>query len=225
MTSVAAMTVTRLRLSAVCAKERHEPQAEHVKRSQECRDQSHQPVRPTRLIRTPQNFIFTEKSGESWNTCNGQSACRHRPESPRDLLAQPAHLAHILLAAHRVDHRARTKEKQSLEECMRHQVKNARGERAHAARHEHVSQLRHGRVRQNLFDIGLCNANRRREESSHCSNDGYHGQRDRSAFENHMRPRNHVHARRHHRRRVDQCRNRRRTFHRIRQPYIQGNLR
>ena len=45
-----------------------------------------------------------------------------------NLLAQAAHLAHVLLAAHGVDHAARREEEQALEERVRHQVENARGD-------------------------------------------------------------------------------------------------
>ena len=72
--------------------------------------------------------------------------------------AQPAHLAHVLLAAHRMDHRARSEEQAGLEERMRHQVKDARGVRADADADEHVAELADGPVREHLLDVGLGNA-------------------------------------------------------------------
>ena len=58
---------------------------------------------------------------------------------------------------------------------MGHQVKNAHGERAHAAGHEHVTELRDRRIGEYAFDVGLQNAHSRGENtgspalSSQCS--------------------------------------------------------
>ena len=55
-----------------------------------------------------------------------------------------------------MNHRARAKEQQTLEERMGHQVENARRERPHAAGHEHVAELRNCRVSQEPFLISVC---------------------------------------------------------------------
>ena len=73
----------------------------------------------------------------------------------RDLLAQPAHLAHVLLAAHGVDHRARAEEQQALEEAVREQVEDAGRPGPGAERHEHEAQRRDGGVGDHLLDVVL----------------------------------------------------------------------
>ena len=51
-------------------------------------------------------------------------ADEHGPVRDRNLVPQPAHLAHVLLAAHGVDHAAGAKEEQRLEEGVRDQVED-----------------------------------------------------------------------------------------------------
>ncbi len=75
--------------------------------------------------------------------------------------AQAAHVAHVLLAADGVNHRASGQEQQSLEERVRHQVEDPGGECRHAAGHEHVAELRDRRVGENFLDIGLRDADGR----------------------------------------------------------------
>ena len=89
----------------------------------------------------------------------------HGPERPRNVRAQAAHLAHVLLAADRVNHRAGRQEQQALEERVRHQVEDAGGECAHAAGHEHVAELRDRGVGEHLLDVGLRDADGRGEEA------------------------------------------------------------
>ena len=78
---------------------------------------------------------------------------------------QAAHIPHVLFAAHGVDHRARSKEQQRLEERMREHMEHTRRECAHAQRQEHVSQLRDRRVGQHPLDVVLHQADGRREKS------------------------------------------------------------
>ena len=69
-----------------------------------------------------------------------QRGGEHGPVGVLDFLAQPAHVAHVLLAAHGVNHRAGRKEEQRFEERVRHQVEDARRKCADTAGQEHVAQ-------------------------------------------------------------------------------------
>jgi hypothetical protein len=80
-----------------------------------------------------------------------------------NLLGQRAHLAHVLLAGHGVDHAAGTKEQQRLEESVRHQWKMPAQNAPTPQRQEHVSQLADRRIRQHALDIVLHQAHGRRE--------------------------------------------------------------
>src|SRR5246500_4781121 len=136
--------------AAVIAKESHEPEPEHIERSDEGGRHSDKPVRWSCLVSTCQNFILAEESCEGWKACDRESRGRHSHESPWDVLPQPTHLAHVLLAADGMNHRARREKQEPLEECVRHQVKDSGRVRRNAACHEHVTQLRDGRVSQDL---------------------------------------------------------------------------
>ena len=76
--------------------------------------------------------------GEFWTgVASGASAIRPRTFTPPDALrfpnaAEAAHLAHVLLAIHRVNHGSRGEKEQALEKRVRHQVEDARGVGAHA---------------------------------------------------------------------------------------------
>ena len=65
----------------------------------------------------------------------------HHPVSHRDLLAQSAHAPHVLLVGHCVDHGARTKEQQCLEERVCEQMEDRTAIGSDPQRHEHVTQL------------------------------------------------------------------------------------
>src|SRR6202522_2314840 len=96
MPTMISMAVACLGLTAIFPEERHEPQPEHIKRCDERRNHSNQPVSPTRLIGVPENLVFAEEAREPRNAGNGQRRRGHAPERPRNLRPQPAHLAHIL---------------------------------------------------------------------------------------------------------------------------------
>src|SRR2546430_11565302 len=81
-----------------------------------------------------------------------------------DLPAEPTHFGHFLFAAHCVNDAAGGKEEQGLEECMRHQVKDARRECADAAGEKHVAELADGGIGQNFLDVRLHEADRRGEK-------------------------------------------------------------
>ncbi len=159
------------------------------------------------------------------NTGDRERADEHRPVGDRNLLAQAAHLHHVLLAAHGVDHAAGGEEEQALEEGVRHQVEDARGVGAHAAGQEHVAELRHGRVRENFLDVGLHQADGGGIERGDRADDGDDQHGDRRAREKRIHARDHVHARGDHRRGVNQRADGRGAFHRVGQPDVKRQLR
>src|SRR5246127_3988418 len=150
MTMSRSMALFRRFAAAVIAKESHEPEPEHIERSDEGGRHSDKPVRWICLVSTCQNFILAEESCQGWKACDRESRGRHGHESPWDVLPQPTDLAHALLAADGMNYRARREKQEPLEECVRHQVKDSGRVRRNAACHEHVTQLRDGRVSQDL---------------------------------------------------------------------------
>src|SRR6267378_5500586 len=100
--------------SAVFAEERHEQEAEHIKRSDESRDQAKRPDDLARALRigAPEDFVFAHEAGKRRNPGDGNSSAEHRPEGPRNLFAQATHLSHVLFAAEGVDDRSGTKKEQ-----------------------------------------------------------------------------------------------------------------
>src|SRR5215471_5269569 len=79
-------------------KEGHEPQPEHVKRSQKRGNDSHQPKRWVVKKGLPKNFVFTEETAQEREASNGKSGDRHHPERYWNHFAQAAHATHVLLA-------------------------------------------------------------------------------------------------------------------------------
>ena len=77
---------------------------------------------------------------------------------------QAAHLPQILFAVQAVNHSARAKEQQRFEERVRHQVEDARRERAHSDAQEHVAELRDGGVGEHFLDVHLRQADSGGEE-------------------------------------------------------------
>src|SRR5215468_859438 len=62
------------------AEEGHEPQPEHVKRSQKRGNDSHQPKRWVVKKGLPKDFVFTEEAAQGREAGNGESGDRHHPE-------------------------------------------------------------------------------------------------------------------------------------------------
>ncbi len=173
----------------------------------------------------PDDFVLRHEARERRNAGDRERRDQESHEGDRHLVPQPAHLAHVLLAAHRMDDRARAEEEAGLEERMRHQVEDARGIGADADRREHVAELADGRVRENLLDVVLRDADGRGEErrqhpivATNSIVSGRHREEE-------VQARDHVDARSDHRRRVDQRADRSRTRHRIGEPYVERNLR
>ncbi len=150
---------------------------------------------------------------------------QHRPERERDLFPQTAIIPHILLVMHRMDHRTSAKEQQRLEESVREQVEHRHAVCADASGKEHVAELRAGRIGDHPLDVPLRRADCRGKEAGRGSDDRHNRKRSRRGLEHWRKPTDHEHARRHHRRCVDQRADRSRTFHRVWQPGVQEQLR
>ena len=116
-------------------------------------------------------------------------------------------------------------EQQGLEEGVRHQVEHGHGVGRSAQGHGHVTQLRQRGVRHHALDVVLDHAQDTHEEGSDGTNDQDEVQRCIAHLEQRGHARHHEDAGGHHGGRVDQCRNRRRAFHGIRQPGVQRELR
>ena len=97
-------------------------------------------------------------------THHRQPAREEGPVGVRHVLLETAHAAHVLLVVHAVNHAAGAEEHQRFEERVRHHVKDADHERAHAASHEHETKLGYGRVGQDFLNVVLRDANRCSED-------------------------------------------------------------
>ena len=206
-----------------------EDQPPDVEGRQARRHKAHAPEEPSVSDRgregPPENLVLAEEAGEAGSPDDGERRHEERNRGRGNLFAQAAHLAHVLLAGERVDHAARTEEEQGFEVGVGGEMKNAGAKRPYAAGHHHVAQLADRGVRQDPLDVILRQADGSREdggERSHARDDG-HGLGGQDVER--VRPGDHIDSRRDHGRGVDQRADRRRTFHRVRQPDVQRKLR
>src|SRR4051794_27625036 len=92
----------------ILPKERHEDHAEPGGGSSQRRYYAERPDNPMSMrtaVRLPKDFVFREEARQSRDTRYPHRSEQHDPERPAHVFLQTAHLAHILLAAHAVDHR------------------------------------------------------------------------------------------------------------------------
>src|SRR5436853_7750648 len=103
------MCVVTMRGSAL-SEESHEPQAENVKRSDSRSQRADEPQAPMAIAGTgpclPQDLVFAEEAGQSGSAGDSQRRNGHDRKCPGNLLAQAAHVSHVLLPADRVNDRA-----------------------------------------------------------------------------------------------------------------------
>ena len=169
--------------------------------------------------------VLGKIAGEHRETGERQRADDHHPIGERDLGAQTAHHADVLLMMHGDDHRAGAEEQQRLEEGVGKEVVHADRIGADAHGDEHVAELRTGRIGDDALDVVLHECDRGGEHRRGGADHGDEGQRIGRQLEQRRQPRHHEHARRHHGGSVDQGRHRSRTFHGVRQPSVQQELR
>ena len=208
------------------AVEGHEHEPEHVGGRQHRRqDANHPQRRVAGRVRLAEDLVLAEEAREARDAGNRHGADQEGPVGDRQVFLEAAHLPEVLLAVQRVNHRAAAEEEQRLEEGVRVEMEDAGAERADAHRQEHVAELRHRRVRQHALDVVLHQADRAGKQRRRRADDRHDLQRLGRVREQHGVAADHVDARRHHRRRVDQGGDRRRALHRVRQPHVERNLR
>ncbi len=208
------------------AEERDEQQPEHVERGQPGGGDAHrEQVRMMEHDRRIEIGVLGEEARQREDARDRERADQEGPEGEGQLGRQPAHLADVLFAAERVDHDARGHEQQRLEERVGHEVEDAGGVGADADRHDHIADLAHRRVREHALDVELDAADGRREQRGDAADDRDDLRRRRRVVVDGMRARDEIDARGHHGRGVDERAHRRRAFHRVGQPCLQGQLR
>ena len=140
-------------------------------------------------------------------------------------MAEVAHVAHVLLAAHGVNHRTRTEEQQRLEKRVREHVEDSGGKCSDAERKEHVAKLRDGGIGEYALDVVLHEANGCGEDRGQGTDDRDRLHRGGREHEQSVRARDHIDASRHHRRGMDKRGHRSGAFHSIGQPDVERKLR
>ena len=124
-----------------------------------------------------------------------------------------------------MDHDAGAEEEERLEERVGQQQVHALAVGADAHRREHVADLAHGGVGDDPLDVGLHHRDHARHQERREAEDRHHVVHGGRVFEDHVRARDEVDAGRHHRRGVDERRDRGGAFHRVGKPCLERELR
>ena len=196
-----------------------------------------------------QNLILApEARRHEREAAQRQPADQERPGCDRDTAPQAAHVKHVLrveinrevmpvmvgvflAVLHSVNDRAAPHKEQRLEDRVRQQVEGRRHIRADPDRRDHVAKLADRRVGQHLLDVALGERDRRREErrkradggdDRHLRGEAMPVPADRDQREHADQQ---VDTGGDHRRGVDHGADRRRAFHRVRQPGVERELR
>ena len=140
-------------------------------------------------------------------------------------MTQPTHFPDSLLVMELMNDRPCTEKEERLKTSVSKQMKHRRPWRSDAHGEDHISQLRKGGVSENPLNVILLRSHQSGEQTSHRADGGDHRLRGQGWLNQETHPSQHVDTSRHHGRRMNQCRNRRRTFHGIRKPDMKRHLR
>ena len=124
-----------------------------------------------------------------------------------------------------MDDAAGAEEQQCLEEGVGHEVENRRGEGAHAAGEEHVTELADGGISEHPLDVVLNQPNRSRPDGRGRAHRSHDPQRRWREHVERVRARHHINPGGHHGGRVNQGADGGGAFHGVRQPNVERNLR
>ena len=172
-----------------------------------------------------QDFLLGEESREGKDAGDGEHRDHRRPIGLGQGLAQaprsrrPGDIPNVV-AVHRVDHHARRKEQKAFEEGMGENVEHGGGIglAARAQGEHHQAQLGQGGKGQDALEIGLGAGDGGGEHGGEGAGEFHHAQGMLGRGEKREQARGQEHAGHHHGGGMDEGRNRRRAFHRVRQP-------
>ena len=119
---------------------------------------------------------------------------------------------------------AAAEEEKRLEEGVREQVEDGGHIPERTERQHHVAELTDGGIRHHAFEVGLNEGDAGGKQCRNCADPGNHFAGVARGLEDREESCDEVHAGGDHGGRVDERGDRRRTFHRVRKPYVQREL-
>ena len=227
--AVIVMMRVRVLVIALLPVEHQEVQAERIEGRHEHAGQ-HGKVGEARSGKSARVHRFDDgvlgvEPGEERRADQRQRAEQEGDPGDGHVLAHATHPADVLVVVHADDHRAGRQEQQRLEEGVRHQVEHRHRVGGSTQRHRHVAQLRQRGIGHHALDVVLDDPQKAHEQRRDRPDDQDEVERSVGQLEQRRHARHHEDAGCHHGRRVNQCRDRCRAFHRVGQPHVQRELR
>ena len=217
-----------LRIHPRLAPKGHEHEAKAVERRERRRHQGDCGERFAQRAGRPglnHDLVLAKKAGGEGESCQSQGADHEGPVGHRQLVLESPHLPHVLLVVERDDHRPASQKQEGLERAVGEQMEDPGRVGAQPAGHHHESELADGGPGHHALDVILRQRDRGPEEHRGGAGHRDHVHRRRRQVVERRHPRHHEHAGGHHGSGVNQRRDRRGTFHGVRQPHMERHLR